>query len=312
MRESQEQDSRTVVERERPHPLAGTRPLESKRASHFVTSAKLSQTSDGVNAKSHDFAIESVCVPAGPGRVEMIMDEMRLAIARAPREQCAELAAAVWKAYAAGQIGDDDAQSLADAVEARKVVRTPAIARRRVGSRPRSPESIERRRRWVASGYLPPQIAARFTMGEGAALAVMAAEIAKQGRCRLTLGHIAAVAGVCKQTVRNAVRQAVGLGLVRSEEWRLSAFRSAPNTVTIVSAEWTAWLQLTGRVKKRVAHEESFIEGAGYLNASGTLRAFLRGEQAQRSVDRRGGSALGASVAGTRRWLETAKDFAHA
>ena len=33
---------------------------------------------------------------------------------------------------------------------------------------------MERRRRWVASGLMPPQIAACFTMGEGAALAVIA------------------------------------------------------------------------------------------------------------------------------------------
>ena len=191
----------------------------------------------------------------------MFVEQMRAAITRAPREKCAELASAVWKAYAAGAIGDDDAQALAEAVEARKVVRATTPAPRRVGSRPRSPESTERRRRWVACGLMPPQIACRFTMGEGAVLAVIAAEVAKRGRCTLTVGHIAALAGVCKQTVRNAVRHAAGLGLVRSEEWRLSAFRSAPNTVTILSAEWSTWLRLVrrsssprGRVKNREAH----------------------------------------------------------
>ena len=184
----------------------------------------------------------------------MFVEQMRAAITRAPREKCAELASAVWKAYAAGAIGDDDAQALAEAVEARKAVPATTPAPRRVGSRPRSPESTERRRRWVACGLMPPQIACRFTMGEGAVLAVIAAEVAKRGRCTLTIGHIAALAGVCKTTVRNAVRQAAGLGLIRSEEWRLSAFRSAPNTVTITSAEWTAWLRLGGRVQNRGAH----------------------------------------------------------
>ena len=101
---------------------------------------------------------------------------------------------------------------------------------------------------------MPPTIACRFTMGEGAALAVIAAKVAKQGRCVLTIGHIAALAGVCRTTVRNAVRQAVGLGLIRSDEWRLSAFRSAPNTVTILSTEWLAWLRLGGRVQNRETH----------------------------------------------------------
>ena len=196
----------------------------------------------------------SLASRTGPGKGRMFVEQMRAAVTRAPREKCAELARAVWKAYAAGAIGDDDAQALAEAVEARKAVPAMTPAPRRVGSRPRSPESTERRRRWVACGLIPPQIACRFTMGEGAALAVIAAEVAKRGRCTLTVGHIAALAGVCKTTVRNAIRQAAGLGLVRSEEWRLSAFRSAPNTVTITSAEWLAWLRLGGRVQNREVH----------------------------------------------------------
>jgi hypothetical protein len=177
----------------------------------------------------------------------MFVEEIRRAITAAPREKLAGLSAAMWKAYAAGAIGDGDAQALAETIEARKAVPATPITRRCVGSRPRSPESLERRRRWVASGLMPPQIAAQFTMGEGAALAVIAAEVSKKGTCKLTLGHIAALAGVCRKTVRNAIREAVALGLVRSEEWRLSAFRNAPNTVTIVSAEWTTWLRLGRR-----------------------------------------------------------------
>ncbi len=99
---------------------------------------------------------------------------------------------------------------------------------------------------------MPPQIAARFTMGEGAVLAVLAAECSKKGRCTLTIGHVAALAGVGKTTVRTAIHQAAALGLLKSDEWRLSAFRNAPNTVTILSPEWLVWLRLgspTGRVQ---------------------------------------------------------------
>lgn len=207
--------------------------------------------------------------PAREGQ-GMFIDEMRRAIAAAPRARLADLSATLWKSHAAGAVGDDDAQALAEAVEARKVVQATMVARKRVGSRPRSPESVERRRRWVASGLMPPQVACRFTMGEGAALAVIAAEVAKRGRCVLTLGHIAALAGVCKQTVRNAVRQAAALGLLRSEEWRLSAFRSAPNTITILSAEWTAWLRLAVR------------RGVGPKPCSPRLHRFMTGrDQAQ-------------------------------
>ena len=177
----------------------------------------------------------------------MFVEEIRRAIAAAARETLPGLAASVWKAFAAGAIGEGDAQALAEAVEARKAVPAASIARRRVGSRPRSPESLERRRRWAASGLRPPQLACRFTLAEAAALAVVAAEASKRGACKLTIGHIAALAGVGRSTVRNAIREAVALGLLRSEEWRLSAWRSAPNTVTVVSPEWQAWLRLARR-----------------------------------------------------------------
>src|SRR4051794_14216189 len=118
---------------------------------------------------------------------------------------------------------------------------------RRVGSRPRSPASMERRRSWAASGHLPPQLAARFTLGEAAALAVVGVEVRKNGHCTLTLGHIAALAGVCRKTVKNALREAHALGLVRIEERRLTAWRNASNVVTVVSPEWKAWLAMRRR-----------------------------------------------------------------
>ena len=204
----------------------------------------------------------------------MFAEQIRRAIAASPREKLAGLSSAVWKAYAAGVIGEDDAQGLAEAVEARKAVPATAPARRRVGSRPRSPESMERRRRWVASGLMPPQIAAGFTMGEGAALAVVASQVAKTGACKLTLGHIAALAGVCKTTVRNALRQAQTLGLVTVEEWRLSAWRSAPNTVKIVSAEWSAWLRIGRRSTKQRASYAGTRETVG--DARGSSRRPVR------------------------------------
>src|ERR1700712_2907392 len=134
----------------------------------------------------------SLCADAARRGGQMFVEEIRRAITATPREKLAGLSAAIWKGHAAGALSDDDAQALAEAVEARKTVPATTVARRRVGSRPRSPESQERRRRWVASGLMPPQIAAQFTMGEGAVLAVVAAESAKKGACKLTIGHIAA------------------------------------------------------------------------------------------------------------------------
>jgi hypothetical protein len=176
----------------------------------------------------------------------MFAEEIRRAVMAAPRNDLSRLAAIVWKGYAAGAIGEGEAGGLSELIEARKV---PAPASkgataRRCGSRPRSSESLERRRRWSASGRLPPQLAAKFTMAEAAVLAVVAAEVAKRGACDLTIGHIAAVAGVCATSVRNAMRQAARLGLLSIEERRLTAFRNDTNIIRIVAPEWRTWLRL--------------------------------------------------------------------
>ncbi len=127
----------------------------------------------------------------------MFAEQIRAALTGTPRGRLTELAAAVWKGFACGAIAEADAQQLADEIHARKVIPpTPAAPRKPVGSRPRSPAHMERRRRWTGSGWLPPQLACRFTMAETAVLSTIAAEVARRGLCRLTIGHIAAMAGV--------------------------------------------------------------------------------------------------------------------
>ncbi|WP_237482965.1 hypothetical protein [Lichenibacterium dinghuense] len=178
----------------------------------------------------------------------MFADDIRRALPGTPRERLAELSAAVWKGFACGALTEGEAQGLAEEIAARKAMPVrPVKPKRCVGSRPRSPAAMERRRRWTSSGWLPPQLAARFTMGEAAALSAIAAEVARRGLCRLTIGHIAALAGVGRTTVQNAIRQAVALGILTSEEWRLTAWRSAPNTVRVTSPELRAWLKMRDR-----------------------------------------------------------------
>src|SRR5215213_8537134 len=178
----------------------------------------------------------------------MFVDELRRAVEASPRVELAKVASLLWRAYAAGQVSEAEAQALSDLIEVRRAL--PALQKpiqRRLGSRPRSPASMERRRRWAASGALPPALAARFTLAETAVLAVLAAEVLRQGACTLTIGHIAALAGVSETTVRNALRAARGLGLLTIEERRLTAWRNAPNVVRIISREWLAWLRLRAR-----------------------------------------------------------------
>ncbi len=157
----------------------------------------------------------------------MFADDIRRALPGTPRERLAELSAAVWKGFACGAVSEEDAQQLAEEIAARKIVPPkPAAPRKPVGSRPRSPAHMERRRRWTGSGWLPPQLAARFTMAETAVLSTIAAEVARRGLCRLTIGHIAALAGrrALDREERRPARPRRS-GILTSEEWRLTAWR---------------------------------------------------------------------------------------
>src|SRR5215203_2616685 len=178
----------------------------------------------------------------------MFVEQLRRAVEASPRAELPTVSALLWKAYAAGTVTEAQASELSALIEARKVL--PAAqkpAQRRFGSRPRSPASLERRRRWASSGAMPPALASRFTLAEQAVLAVIADEYQRHSRCTLAIDHIAALAGVGRSTVKRAMRAAQGLGLVRIEERRVSAWRNLPNVVTIISGEWLSWLKMRRR-----------------------------------------------------------------
>jgi hypothetical protein len=175
----------------------------------------------------------------------MFADEIRAAVMAAPRVKLPEVAAVLWRAYDAGQVSEAQAEELSALIEARKVVPAkPTAPKKSVGSRPKTDASLERRRRWAASGRLPPALAARFTPGEIAVLAVVAAEVSQRRDCRLAVGRLAALAGVSETLVRNALREARALGLITVDERRISAWRNDTNVVRIVSTEWSSWLRL--------------------------------------------------------------------
>ena len=179
----------------------------------------------------------------------MFIEQLRTAITAAPRAELPAVSALLWKAFAAGQVSEAEASALSETIELKRAL-PPAqkpIQRRLIGSRPRTTASLERRRRWAASGALPPALAARFTTAETAVLAVVAAEHQRHGRCTLVIDHIAALAGVGRTTVKNALREAQRQSLLRIEERRLSAWRNAPNIVTLTSPEWLSWLRLRTR-----------------------------------------------------------------
>ena len=206
----------------------------------------------------------------------MFADEIRRAIEASDRITLPSVTALLWRAYGEGKVTEAEAESLSGLIEARtdapkpsrslsgpQVLRSPdpggatnakkpstasdrlgSPPRPSVGSRPRTDASMERRRRWAASGRLPPGLAVRFTLAEQAVLALVAAEAVRRKDCRLSIENMAAVAGVCRSTVKNAIREACQLGLLTVEERQITGFRNDTNVVRVVSREWQAWLRL--------------------------------------------------------------------
>ncbi|MCJ2016865.1 helix-turn-helix domain-containing protein [Methylobacterium sp. E-065] len=207
-------------------------------------------------------------------------DEIRRQVEAAPRAALSAVTAALWRAFGEGQITEAEAEALSGLIEARleqggrkSAQASPDRARSPrtgVGSQPRTDASMERRRRWAASGRLPPAIAARFTLAEQGVLALVAAEVARRKDCRLAVGNLAAIVGVAETTVRNAIREAVKLGLVTVEERRITGFRNDTNIVRIISPEWAAWLRLARKPTRDHRHGDTLPKGGGCKSPKGT------------------------------------------
>jgi hypothetical protein len=177
----------------------------------------------------------------------MFTDQLTRAIAAARTPQLDHLSAELWKAYAAGALSDDDAQAAAEAIRERKLASAPKAPPPPKARRQRSPDrqaSIARRRHLAASGPMPPALAARFTQAEMAAFRIVSDEVRHHGVCALHIDAIAARAGTCRTTVKNALREARRLNLVTVQERRRRGQKSLTNLVRIVSPEWMAWIRI--------------------------------------------------------------------
>src|SRR5215212_6003430 len=95
------------------------------------------------------------------------------------------LSKAIWQGLAAGAVGDDDAQALAERLHARRSIlrgdlkpvgipagRPSIFPPRQLQRAPKRPVAIARRRHLAASGPMPPSLACRFTVGELAVLRI--------------------------------------------------------------------------------------------------------------------------------------------
>ena len=195
----------------------------------------------------------------------MFADDIADRIAIACPAELDDIIRDMWVDHTHGLLTENEVEVLDEAARARR----EAIQERRTETRPkprtapfsaprvsarrqRTPDrqaSIERRRRLVASGPLPPPLAARFTWGEIAVMRIVGDECRAHGCCFLHIDAIAARAGVHRTTVQNALREAQGRGevpgspIISVQERRRKGQRSLTNIIRIVAREWSDWLR---------------------------------------------------------------------
>jgi hypothetical protein len=171
-----------------------------------------------------------------------------------------DLSRAIWQGWGANAVTDDQAQELASLIHARKLVmrgevkpvgipqgRPSIFPPRRVQRAPIRSVAIARRRHLAASGPLPPSLACKFTVGELAALRIVTDEVREKGHCDRTIAEIAARAGICRSTAKNAVRAAAAMGLLTVQERRREGQKNLPNIIRVVSREWQLWIKRGGQ-----------------------------------------------------------------
>jgi hypothetical protein len=192
----------------------------------------------------------------------MFTDAMALAVENASPRDIPELSRAIWRAWSAGMLSDEEAQAAAVRIAERRKEgiagygggrnNAPAsflrarvsLPKRRNQQSPEKRRSIERRRRLAASGGLPPRIAEHFTVSEQAALRIVLDAAKRNGVCGLCIDAIAAMAGTCRTVVKTATRKARLLGMLLVRERRRAGQRSLTNLVSVIMHEVRRWLRM--------------------------------------------------------------------
>jgi len=112
--------------------------------------------------------------------------------------------------------------------------------------------SMARKRKLGSSGSLPVDLREHYTEGERAALTVIAGEIKQHGICELAIDHIAAVSGISRTTVHNAVRKAQRLMHVIVQARPRAGRKSLTNRVKVISKAWLSWIKRAPALAKSI------------------------------------------------------------
>lgn len=190
----------------------------------------------------------------------MDVASIRARVADVPPKAFDDFVRRLYTDATAGRMTYEEAAAVHEAIEERRRIPRPnpsRIARRSSIFPPRRPQkptnrgaAIERRRRVMMSGALPPAIASRFTPAEIAALSIVAWEVRQRGRCDLALDAVAAMAGCSRSTAKNALRRAAADGLLTITVRPIPGRKNATNVVEITDRSWSTWLRRAGPVRR--------------------------------------------------------------
>jgi hypothetical protein len=145
----------------------------------------------------------------------------------------------------------------------------------------RETRGAQRARMLGGSSRLPPQVGAK-TGCERAAPLIVAREVKRHGICGLSVGKIAAEAGVCARTVQNAVAEAIRWGYLAREERPQRGRKNLPNILPIISAEWLTWIKRGPRVQGLHRYKDHlWCKLAGECGAKACILVHLSNHQSR-------------------------------
>ena len=213
--------------------------------------------------------------------------------------QLDRVASRIWHIHSQDQLSDAAAEYLQQCVVRRRSAGGPkqpiasAIDRLagRLSSRfaprkpPRSPDreaSRHRRRMLGGSSALPDKLRQRYTEGNRAVLCIVAGEIKRNGVCDLPIDKIAALAGVCRTSVQNALHEARRLRHIRIVERPQPGRKHLPNIIEIIAPEWLAWIRRSPAAARTI--------GSKAVKMVSTTKSKYKKKEAQQNCQRTNGS----------------------